>query len=101
VSAAAEIRFALQKLFSRDNEAEKKVDACLDAFANDLLARYMGRLRDFTPVWTRSDGSDVPATELRCILCGGLAQGVGVKTLLDINALASSHNCQTRKDGRS
>ena len=54
-----------------------------------------GRLRDFTAVWTTSDGGDCPATELRCVLCGGLVQGVGPHTLLDLMALAAQHDCQT------
>ena len=91
------ILLALRQHFRRDDEPARRADACLAAYDTNVLGQYMGRLRDFTPVWTRSDGSDVPATELRCILCGHLVQAVGVKTLLDINALASSHNCQTRK----
>lgn len=67
--------------------------------AKQTLADYDtardGRLRDFSVVWTASDGSDVPATELRDVLCGGLVQGVGPHTLLDLNALAASHDCQT------
>ncbi|MGW1615736.1 hypothetical protein ACWCQZ_41070 [Streptomyces sp. NPDC002285] len=56
-------------------------------------ASRTGRLRDFTPVFTTSDGSDVPATELRCVLCAGLIQGVGPHTLLDLTALAAKHEC--------
>ena len=75
------------------------------AAAEDTLADYdatgTGLLRDFAPVWTRSDGSDVPATELRNKVCGCLVQGVPPKTLLDLNALAAQHDCQnTRKDVR-
>jgi len=60
----------------------------------DYDAARTGRLRDFTPVFTTSDGSDCPATELRDVLCGGLVQGVGPHTLLDLTALADSHDCQ-------
>ena len=72
--------------------------------AVDLLAQHdantTGRLRDFTVVWTASDGHDIPANELRCVLCGGLVQGVRPHTLLDLNALAAQHDCQnSRKDG--
>jgi hypothetical protein len=61
----------------------------------DYDAARNGRLRDFTPVFTTSDGSDCPATELRDVLCGGLVQGVGPHTLLDLTALAAKHDCQT------
>lgn len=68
---------------------------CRDAFAAGMeAASHTGRLRDFTPVWTRSDGSDVPATELRCVLCDGLLQGVGPKHLLDLNTMAAGHECK-------
>jgi hypothetical protein len=73
--------------------------------AEETLAEYnaagTGLLRDFAPVWTRSDGSDVPAAELRNKVCGCLVQGVGPHTLLDLMALANQHNCQNnRKDVR-
>lgn len=72
------------------------------AAAEETLADYdaagTGLLRDFAPVWTRSDGSDVPATELRNKVCGCLVQGVPPKTLLDLNALANQHNCQPGGD---
>lgn len=58
-------------------------------------------LGNFTPVFTTSSGDDCPATELRCTACGGLVQGVGPHTLIDLMALASQHECPTRKDGRS
>lgn len=95
MSAADEILLALKNHFRREIDPTTK--------AVDLLAEHdantVGRLRDFTPVWTTSDGSDIPATELRCILCGGLVQGVGPHTLLDLTALANQHDCQTtRKD---
>jgi hypothetical protein len=54
----------------------------------------LGRLRDFTAVWTTSDGSDIHATELRCVLCTGLIQGVGPHNLLTLNTAATSHDCQ-------
>lgn len=97
MSAADTVLFALRKHFRRDIDP--------NASAVDLLAQHdaeantIGRLRDFTPVFTTSDGSDVPATELRCVLCQGLVQGVGPHTLLDLTALAGLHDCQnTRKD---
>ncbi|KAB2975990.1 hypothetical protein F8R89_30755 [Streptomyces sp. SS1-1] len=93
MSAVDTILFALKAHFRREVDPTA---AAVNVLA-DYEATTIGRLRDFTPVWTRSDGSDVPATELRCIPCGHLVQAVGVKTLLDINALASSHNCQSRK----
>jgi len=102
MSAADTILFALKAYIRRDPDANTEID--LNTKAVNLLARYdaellaetkaTGRLRDFTVVWTRSDGSDVPATELRCVLCNGLVQGVGPHTLLDLNTLADQHNCQ-------
>ena len=97
MSATAEILRVLK------NEYRRELDPT--ATAVDLLARHdantTGRLRDFTVVWMASDGSDIPATELRCVLCDGLVQGVGPHTLLDLNALAASHDCQNnRKDPR-
>ncbi|MCX4703925.1 hypothetical protein [Streptomyces sp. NBC_01373] len=60
------------------------------------------RLVDFTPVFTTSDGTDHPAAELRCQVCGGLEQGVGPQSLIDLMALASRHECPaTRKDDRT
>ncbi|MFF4752683.1 hypothetical protein ACWD5R_11295 [Streptomyces sp. NPDC002514] len=58
-------------------------------------------LGQFTPVFTTSDGTDRAATELRCSACGGLDQGVGPHSLVDLMALASRHQCQpnSRKDG--
>lgn len=59
-------------------------------------------LRTFLPVFTTSDGSDCPVTELRCTTCRGLVQGVGPHTLIDLMALAAKHECKpatTRKDG--
>lgn len=58
-------------------------------------------LATFTPVFTTSDGTDCPATELRCSQCNGLVQGVGPHTLIDLMALASQHECPTAsKDDR-
>lgn len=96
MSAADTILFALKAYFRREPDANT---AAVDTLA-DYDANTTGRLRDFSVVWTRSDGSDVPATELRCVLCGGLIQGVGPHSLLDLMALAGQHDCQnTRKDG--
>lgn len=58
-------------------------------------------LSDFAPVFTTSSGTDCPISELRHRSCGGLLQGVGPHTLVDLMALAARHECQpTRKDGR-
>lgn len=89
--------------------AMQAADAELDPVYRDAYAvgrTHAGtagwRLRDFTPVFTTSDGTDCPAAELRCVVCGGLEQGVGPQTLIDLMALASRHECQTtRKDDRS
>ncbi|MEW2420493.1 hypothetical protein AB0911_08105 [Streptomyces nigra] len=88
------ILHALRQHFRRDDEPARRAVDCLAAYDTNVLGQYMGRLRDFTPVWTTSDGSRIPATELACVLCDQPVQAVGVKTLLDINALATSHNCQ-------
>lgn len=56
-------------------------------------------LRNFLPVFTTSDGSDCPATELRCTACRGLVQGVGPHTLIDLMALASKHECMPNTKG--
>jgi hypothetical protein len=58
-------------------------------------------LNEYTPVVSLSDGTDRPVTELRHGACGGLVQGVGPHTLIDLMALAAQHECQTiGKDGR-
>ncbi|HEY8985697.1 MAG TPA: hypothetical protein VIU15_39765 [Streptomyces sp.] len=58
-------------------------------------------LAEFTPVFTTSDGTDRAISELRHRSCGGLVQGVGPHSLIDLMALAARHECQpTRKDGR-
>jgi hypothetical protein len=58
------------------------------------------QLDEFAPVFTTSDDSDRPVSELRHRPCGGLVQGVGPHTLIDLMALASQHKCKpaTRKD---
>jgi hypothetical protein len=57
-------------------------------------------LAGFVPVFTTSDGSDCPATELRHQACTELVQGVGPHDLIDLMALAARHECTTpRKDG--
>ncbi|MBZ3909390.1 hypothetical protein [Streptomyces acidiscabies] len=61
------------------------------------------RLAEYTPVFTTSDGTDRPISELRHRSCGGLLQGVGPHSLVDLMALAAQHECQhtPRKDGAS
>ncbi|WP_326779668.1 hypothetical protein OG481_01905 [Streptomyces longwoodensis] len=57
-------------------------------------------LAGFVAVFTTSDGSDCPATELRHQACTELVQGVGPHDLIDLMALAARHECPTpRKDG--
>ncbi|MDX3019918.1 hypothetical protein [Streptomyces acidiscabies] len=60
------------------------------------------RLAEYTPVFTTSDGTDRPISELRHRSCGGLLQGVGPHSLVDLMALAAQHECQHTpgKDGR-
>lgn len=56
-------------------------------------------LTEYSPVITASDGTDRPVTELRHRPCGGLVQGVGPHSLVDLMALAAQHECQIpRKD---
>ena len=90
MNAVDTILFALKAHFRREADPNAKAVDCLA----DYEATTIGRLRDFTPVWTASDGSDVPATELRCVVCDGLVQGVPPKTLLDLNAMAAGHECK-------
>lgn len=97
MSAADTILLALTRYHREQPDPRSAAEASLA----DYNATHTGRLRDFTPVFTTSDGSDCPATELRCVLCNGLVQGVGPHTLLDLTELADQHNCQnTRKDVR-
>ncbi|WP_406417937.1 hypothetical protein [Streptomyces sp. NBC_01614] len=102
MSAADEILRVLKNEYRREPDATATAVELLAKYDAELLAEApTGRLRDFTPVFTTSDGSDVPATELRCVLCQGLVQGVGPHTLLDLTALADRHDCQNiRKDVR-
>lgn len=83
--------------------ADTRDRMCRDAYAAGMeAAGAAGRLRDFTVVWTTSDGTRIHSSELACVLCDRLVQGVPPKTLHDLNALANSHDCQNnRKDGRS
>lgn len=90
MSAVDTILFALKAHFRRETDPNAKAVDCLA----DYEATTIGRLRDYRVVWTRSDGSDIPATELRCVVCDGLVQGVGPKTPLDLNAMAASHECK-------
>jgi hypothetical protein len=92
---AAEIVRVLKNEYRRVTNPTAAADKLLACYKAEVLADApTGRLRDFTVVWTRSDGSDVPATELRCVLCGGLVQGVPPKTLLELTELADGHHCQ-------
>ncbi|GKQ39517.1 hypothetical protein [Streptomyces sp. A012304] len=66
-----------------------------DAYATgrDHAGALGWRLNAFTPVFTRSDGTDKPVSELRCT-CGVLLQHVGEASLLDLAAMAARHDCQ-------
>lgn len=66
-----------------------------DAYATgrDDAGALGWRLNAFTPVFTRSDGTDKPVSELRCT-CGTLLQHVGEASLLDLAAMAARHDCQ-------
>ncbi|MEV5953764.1 hypothetical protein AB0M11_08295 [Streptomyces sp. NPDC051987] len=63
-------------------------------------------LQHFTPVFTTSDGTDVPAKELRCGTCNAVTRNTRPRTLLDHVVAAAQHEClpnpdAIRKDGRS
>jgi len=75
----------------RDGYATGRLHAGADGV---VLAGYL-------PVFTTSSGTDCPISELRHRSCGGLAQGVGPHSLIDLMALAARHECPTTgKDGR-
>ncbi|WP_327592509.1 hypothetical protein [Streptomyces chartreusis] len=103
MSARDTIKIALTRYYRSNTDPLGTAVKVLDGYDADrrtyLLgeraASRTGRLRDFAAVWTTSDGTDVPATELRCVLCNGLLQGVGPHTLLDLVTLAGQHNCQS------
>ena len=96
MSAADDVLFALEKQCRREPDPKAAAIELLAKYDAEVLAaaNTHGRLRDFTPVWTTSDGTRIPATELACVLCDGLVQGVGPHTLLDLTELADQHNCQ-------
>lgn len=83
----------LQALTQHHHREPHPRTAAVETLA-DYDAVRDGRLRDFAPVFTTSDGSDVPATELRNSVCGCLIQGVGPHTLLNLAELAEKHECQ-------
>lgn len=83
----------LQALTQHHHREPHPRTAAVETLA-DYDAVRGGRLRDFAPVFTTSDGSDVPATELRNSVCGCLIQGVGPHTLLNLAELAEKHECQ-------
>jgi hypothetical protein len=57
-------------------------------------------LDTFEAVISTSDGSYGAAEEYRCRTCGAIgAQGEGPKTLLDLMAMASRHECLPRVEG--
>ncbi|MFG2269085.1 hypothetical protein ACGFNY_04845 [Streptomyces chartreusis] len=103
MSAADDVLFALEKQCRREPDPKAAAIELLAKYDAEVLAEAAnGRLRDFTSVWTTSDGTRIPATELACVLCDGLVQGVPPKHLLDLTELADSHDCQnTQKGGAS
>jgi hypothetical protein len=85
---------------ARDGDARDKRgsvsgdDAVREAFAAGRASAGADgfKLADFRAVWTRSDGSDTPVSELRCT-CGALLQRVGPTLLLDLLIAAARHTC--------
>ena len=94
MTAADTVLFALRQYYHREPDANAAAVNTLAEYDADVIAQTNGRLRDFTPVFTTSDGTDVPATELRDVLCDGLIQGIGPHSLLDLTELAAQHDCQ-------
>ena len=99
MNAADTVLFALRQYYHREPDANAAAINTLAEYDADIVAKSSSRLRDFTPVFTTSDGTDVPATELRDVLCDGLIQGIGPHTLLDLTQLAAQHDCQDHKKG--
>ena len=90
MSAADTILQALTQHYHREPTPHA---AAIETLA-DYDALRDSQLRDFAPVFTTSDGTAIPATELKNSLCGCLIQGVGPHTLLNLTELAEKHECQ-------
>lgn len=88
---------------ARDGDARDKAesvsadDAVRDAYAagRESAGADGWKLTGFRPVWTHSDGSDRPVSELRC-QCGGLLQLPPGVSLLDQVVAATDHECGGR-----
>ena len=88
---------------ARDGDARDKGkpvpadDAVRDAYAagRESAGADGWKLAGFRPVWTHSDGSDRPVSELRC-QCGGLLQLPPGVSLLDLLIAATGHECGGR-----
>jgi hypothetical protein len=92
-------RARVHAMFPLTELAECELDARLDALVKEAFAAGRAsagadgfKLDDFRAVWTRSDGSDKPVSELRCT-CGSLLQRVGPASLLDLLITATLHTC--------
>lgn len=92
-------RARIHAMFPLTELAERELDARLDDLVRQAFAAGRAsagadgfHLDDFRAVWTRSDGSDTPVSELRCT-CGALLQCVGPTSLLDLLIAATLHNC--------
>lgn len=89
---------------ARDGDARDKTrpvsadDAVRDAFAagREGAGADGWKLSDFRAVFSRSDGSDRPVNELRCV-CGEIVPKPGNASLLDLVIVAAHHEC--RPDG--
>lgn len=92
---------------ARDGDARDKAkpvsgdDAVRDAYAagRESAGADGWKLTGFRPVWTHSDGSDRPVSELRC-QCGGLLQLPPGVSLLDLLITATGHKCKPGGEAR-
>ena len=92
---------------ARDGDARDKGasvsadDAVRDAFAagRESAGADGWKLTNFRPVWTHSDGSDRPVSELRC-QCGALEQRPPGVSLLDLLITATGHECKPGGEAR-
>ena len=95
-------RARVHAMFPLTDLAESELDVRLDALVKEAFAAGREsagadgfRLTDFRPVFSRSDGSDRPVNELRCV-CGEIVPKPGDASLLDLLIVATRHECGGR-----
>lgn len=98
----ARARARIHAMFPLTDLAESELDVRLDALVKEAFAAGRAsagadgfKLDGFRPVWTHSDGSDRPVSELR-FQCGGLEQRPPGVSLLDLLITATGHECGGR-----